>query len=53
MNKKQAKEALGQMLEEGLWLSPTIIHDFNEALDRLYRRHGHDHTINPEDESAE
>ena len=35
VNKKQAKEALGQILGEGLWLSPTIIHYFHEALDRL------------------
>lgn len=34
-NKKQAKESLRKMLEEGFWLSPTIIHSFHEALDRL------------------
>lgn len=34
-SKKQAKEALRKMLEEGLWLSPTIIHGFHEALARL------------------
>jgi len=35
LNKRQAKESLGHMLEEGFWLSPTIIHNFHEALDRL------------------
>lgn len=35
IKKKKAKESLGQMLEEGFWLSPAIIHDFHEALDRL------------------
>jgi len=35
LNKKKAKESLRQMLEEGFWLSPTIIHNFHEALDRL------------------
>jgi len=35
LNKKQAKESLRKMLEEGFWLSPTILHSFHEALDRL------------------
>lgn len=35
LNVKQAKESLRKMLEEGFWLSPTIIHGFHEALDRL------------------
>jgi len=35
IKKKKAKESLGQMLEEGFWLSPTIIHNFHESLDRL------------------
>ena len=35
LNKKQAKESLKRMLEEGFWLIPTIIHNFHEALDRL------------------
>ena len=35
LDKKQAKESLGRMLEEGFWLSPRIIHVFHEALDRL------------------
>jgi len=35
LNAKQAKESLRKMLEEGFWLSPTIIHGFHEALDRL------------------
>jgi predicted nucleic acid-binding protein len=34
-SKEQAKEALRKMLEEGLWLSPAIIHGFHEALVRL------------------
>ena len=34
LNVKQAKESLRHMLEEGFWLSPTIIHNFHEALDR-------------------
>ena len=33
LNVKQAKESLNKMLEEGFWLSPTIIHHFHEALD--------------------
>ena len=35
LNKKQAKESLRKMLEGGFWLSPTIIHNFHEALERL------------------
>lgn len=35
LSKKHAKDALKEMLEEGLWLSPTIIHGFHEALARL------------------
>ncbi|MCK4581723.1 DUF3368 domain-containing protein [Candidatus Bathyarchaeota archaeon] len=35
LSNEQAKESLRQMLEEGLWLSPTIVHLFHEALDRL------------------
>ncbi len=34
LNMKQAKESLGEMLEEGFWLSPSIIHKFHEALAR-------------------
>lgn len=33
--KKKTKESLRQILEEGFWLSPTIIHNFHEALDNL------------------
>jgi predicted nucleic acid-binding protein len=35
LDKKQAGESLGKMLEEGFWLSPEIIHSFHEALDKL------------------
>lgn len=35
LSNKRAKESLSKMLEEGLWLSPTIVHLFHEALDRL------------------
>lgn len=35
IDKQQAMEIIRRMLEEGLWLSPAIIHDFHEALDRL------------------
>ena len=35
LSNEQAKESLRQMLEEGLWLSPKIIHIFHETLDRL------------------
>ena len=35
LNVKQAKQSLNTMLEEGFWLSPTIIHSFHEALDWL------------------
>lgn len=35
LNKKQAKEHLSQMLEEGFWLSPTIVHTFHERLDNI------------------
>jgi len=34
-NKEQAKESLREMLEEGFWLSPTIIHKFHEELARI------------------
>jgi len=34
-NKEKAKESLSKMLEEGFWLSPTIIHKFHEALAKL------------------
>ncbi len=34
-NKEMAKESLREMLEEGFWLSPTIIHKFHEALARI------------------
>ncbi len=34
-NKEKAKESLREMLEEGFWLSPTIIHKFHEALSRI------------------
>ncbi len=33
MDKTQAKEKLGEMLENGFWLSPLIIQGFHEALD--------------------
>jgi len=33
LDKKQAKESLRQMIEEGFWLSPKIVHNFHEALD--------------------
>lgn len=35
LDKKQARVALGEMLEDGFWLSPRIIHSFHEALDKL------------------
>ena len=35
LDKKQAGESLGRMLEEGFWLSPEIIHSFHEALNKL------------------
>jgi predicted nucleic acid-binding protein len=35
LGKEKAKEALKRILEEGFWLSPTIIHKFLETLDRL------------------
>jgi predicted nucleic acid-binding protein len=35
LDKKQARESLGKMLEEGFWLSPEIIHIFHETLDKL------------------
>jgi len=35
MNKEQAKQHIGQMLEEGFWISPAIIHNFHETLDKL------------------
>jgi hypothetical protein len=35
LSNEQAEESLSQMLEEGLWLSPTIVHLFHETLDRL------------------
>jgi predicted nucleic acid-binding protein len=34
-NKEHAKKSLRKMLEEGFWLSPTIIHKFHEALARI------------------
>ena len=34
-NKEKAKESLRKMLEEGFWLSPTIIHKFHEELAKL------------------
>ena len=34
-NKEHAKKSLRKMLEEGFWLSPTIIHKFHEALAKL------------------
>ena len=34
-NKEKVKESLRKMLEEGFWLSPTIIHKFHEALAKL------------------
>jgi len=35
LDKEQAKQHMGKMLEEGFWFSPTIIHNFHEILDRL------------------
>lgn len=35
LNKEQAKKHLSQMLEEGFWLSPIIVHSFHETLDKL------------------
>jgi len=35
LNKQQAAQHVGQMLEEGFWLSPAIIHNFHEILDKL------------------
>lgn len=35
LDKTQAKEKLGEMLENGFWLSPMIIQSFHEALDRI------------------
>lgn len=37
VDKKRAREYLGQMLDGGFWPSPAIIHDFHEALDKLPR----------------
>ena len=34
-NKEKAKESLREMLEEGFWLSPTIIHKLHEELARI------------------
>lgn len=33
--KNKAKEYMGKMLDEGFWLSPSIVHAFHEALDEL------------------
>lgn len=35
LTKKKAKKALNQMLQEGFWLSPLIVHKFYETLDLL------------------
>jgi predicted nucleic acid-binding protein len=35
IEKEQAAEALGEMLYEGLWLSPEIVHLFHQKLDLL------------------
>jgi len=35
INKEKARKTLRQMLEEGFWLSPTIVHNFHEMLDKL------------------
>ena len=35
LSRNQASEHLSQMLEEGFWLSPTIVHNFHETLDKL------------------
>ncbi|MBS7278451.1 MAG: DUF3368 domain-containing protein [Candidatus Freyarchaeota archaeon] len=35
LTKKKAKKALNQMLQEGFWLSPIIVHKFYETLDLL------------------
>ncbi len=35
ISKRRVKEALKLILEEGFWLSPTIVHDFHEILDEL------------------
>lgn len=35
LSRSQASEHLNKMLEDGFWLSPTIVHNFHETLDRL------------------
>nr|MDO8079536.1 DUF3368 domain-containing protein [Candidatus Freyarchaeota archaeon] len=35
LSKEKAKESLKRILEEGFWLSPTILHKFYETLDRI------------------
>jgi len=35
LSRNRASEHLSQMLEEGFWLSPTIIHNFHETLGKL------------------
>ncbi|MBD3206881.1 DUF3368 domain-containing protein [Candidatus Bathyarchaeota archaeon] len=35
IDKIQAEEKLGEMLENGFWLSPLIIQGFHQALDAI------------------
>lgn len=35
INKEQAKQHMGQMIEEGFWLSPTIVNNFHKTLDKI------------------
>jgi len=35
LSKEKAKEVLSQILKEGFWLSPAIIHKFHEELDKF------------------
>jgi len=35
ISKTEAKNLLKQMLEEGFWLSPSLVHHFHEALDKM------------------
>ena len=35
LSRSRASEHLSQMLEEGFWLSPTIVHNFHETLGKL------------------
>ena len=35
LTKHQAREHMGKMLENGFWLTPSVVHVFHEALDKL------------------